>query len=179
MQSAVGGKCYLFGCKVLGLSAVGGLFNRGCPTTVLRFVIAVIVDAVNRMPRGGPLPHIGKECLKRFAPTHAHCNSATSPKMKFALSWVMASFFDASPYFIFTGMGHPMSMWRARSFSFPASTGFRRSSQNIWAQRGKCFTTVAMAEITPGTRVFIDRTREFFDDCKSGEPHAYHCAILT
>lgn len=57
---------------------VHALFSGGGPSAVTRFVIAVYVNAVNRMLRGWARPHVLVEVLERLQPPIAHRDATTA-----------------------------------------------------------------------------------------------------
>lgn len=69
-------------CYVPCFPLVIHLLKRRCPTAILWAVVAVIVDAVQRVRRAGSLPHVVQECVKRLLPSLADGNAAaTVPKV--------------------------------------------------------------------------------------------------
>jgi hypothetical protein len=57
---------------------VFGLFDSGCPSTVARFVISVVVDPIDTVIGGWASANIGQEVLVRVSPSFANSN-ATAP----------------------------------------------------------------------------------------------------
>lgn len=53
---------------------VVGLFSPCRPSDIARFVVAVIVNAINRMLQRWPLTDVRAEVNERFSPTVAHAN---------------------------------------------------------------------------------------------------------
>ena len=78
-----------------------GLLFRCCPPAIIRRVITIIVDTVNRVLGGWLQTHIGKEIFKRIFPPIADSDSSTSVSRVFRVSDVVASIFYASPRVIF------------------------------------------------------------------------------
>lgn len=72
------------------------LDNRFCPPTIAGFVVAVYINAINRMSDRAR-PHIFEECFKTFAPALAHVNVATSIIWVASLILVIAACFCRSP----------------------------------------------------------------------------------
>lgn len=51
------------------------LFGRSRPTAVRRLVVAINIDAINRMARRWSHAHVGKKCRETVAPTIAHADT--------------------------------------------------------------------------------------------------------
>lgn len=92
------------------------LLLRCSPFAIIRFVIAFIVDALKGVCAGRLAPHVGVEILKRFKPTVANCNPATSvPKVGFIFQ-VITSLLHTNPASVFTAFCQPMSLLRPAEF---------------------------------------------------------------
>jgi len=61
-----------------GWGAICALLKRCRPAHVTWFIVAVVVDSVDRVLRTWTRPHVVKECLKRYSPTVAHCNASAA-----------------------------------------------------------------------------------------------------
>lgn len=70
--------------SILAWSSVGGLGRAICPSAVAGFVVAIVVDPIERVVRGRALAHIREECLE-VNPAGANLDSAVSvPRLPFA-----------------------------------------------------------------------------------------------
>ena len=74
-------------------ASVSVLLQSGSPATVSRFVISVVVDAINAVPLAWFLPHVGNkiENTKRTSPPFTNCNAPASIVVKCWVFWVSAS----------------------------------------------------------------------------------------
>ena len=62
----------------LGTTSVLSLFHYSCPPTVLRFVVAVIVNSVNRIVETWLLSHVSQKVCKRLQPSLANCDASST-----------------------------------------------------------------------------------------------------
>lgn len=85
----------------LGTSHVSVLFSDCCPSTVSRFVMSVVVDAVNLMLGSWATSHVGKKINKGFSPSFAHFNPATTVVLIASVLWVCASLHEMRPDAVF------------------------------------------------------------------------------
>ena len=58
--------------------AIVGLFSRCGPTAIRGFIVAVIVDAINRVFRAGTWPHVVQKLFKRVQPCLADVNATAA-----------------------------------------------------------------------------------------------------
>lgn len=77
---------------------IARLLQVGSPFAILWRVIAIIIDAFNRMSRGGPWPHINKEIHKINQPSLADLNTSASVSMIFGTIRVIASVLYFAPH---------------------------------------------------------------------------------
>jgi hypothetical protein len=77
------------------------LLAARCPAAVPRFVVAIIVDTVQRMNFGWALSHIDQEIRKRVPPTLADNNSASAITMVHRLAGIPAPAIHIEPCSIF------------------------------------------------------------------------------
>ena len=89
------------------------------PSAVSRLVVAVIVDAVNRVA-GRARPHVGEEILEARKPTVTDCDSARSVKGVVVISRIEASLPDVVVDPVFGRSGRAVSR---EQFTMKASTG--------------------------------------------------------
>lgn len=82
---------------------VSALLFLGCPSAVFRFVVAIWVNAVNRVGGARLLTHIGKKVFKRIHPSIAHSNSDATINSIPPQFWIGASCLHCGPGAVRTG----------------------------------------------------------------------------
>lgn len=101
---------------------VFGLLFLGRPATICRFVVAVVVDTIDRCALWAR-PHVREEIGERLSPSIA--NSDTSASIIFIPRsfWVMAAFLRRLPGIVFPASCHPVNSFCVPSdFVLQAST---------------------------------------------------------
>src|SRR3990167_1510710 len=78
-------------------TSVVRLFLCRGPTAVTRFVVAVVVDAVNGMFGRWPWSNVSEERLERIQPALAHGNPTGAVIVVILAGWLQASITDAGP----------------------------------------------------------------------------------
>lgn len=96
-------------------SIVGLLLARG-PSAISRFVIAIIVDAINRVKRGWPFANISGKYLKTVIPSLADTDPSTTVSRIAFVIFALASIFHASPNQIETRTGFAVTLTRISKF---------------------------------------------------------------
>lgn len=91
------------------VSAVIVLGRPVCPANIARFVIAVVIYAVNAMVWGRLISNIAIKRLKRIYPFFADLYATTSVVFKAFIGWAITSVFHVLPCFVFRRFGHAMS----------------------------------------------------------------------
>ena len=74
------------------------LRDDGSPIAIIWRIRAVVIGAVNRMPRRWPSPHVGKEVFEAISPTVAHYNAASTVTSKGFILSVVASGLHRTPH---------------------------------------------------------------------------------
>lgn len=116
------------------------------PSTVGRFVMAVVVDAIQRVFRSGTWPHIGVERGERVPPSFAHCNSATAVIMKSGIARITAALFHGRPDVVFRRNAQAMRAFaRAIACTTKTATAFGSSAQQPIADDDGFVPTYATA----------------------------------
>ena len=82
-------------------STVIGLLTLGSPSAIVRLVITVIVDAVNRVRRRRTVAHVSEEVLERV-PSFADCDTSSSVISIGAIARVKTAVSQCSPSSIFS-----------------------------------------------------------------------------
>lgn len=88
-----------FGCRLTlaesgeqpRLSTVGLLDNARCPSTIAGFVVAVIVDPVERVFKRWARPHIGEEIAEVAVPSGANFNPPAAVVLEKTVAGISAS----------------------------------------------------------------------------------------
>jgi hypothetical protein len=81
-------------------SFISGLCKNVSPPAIARFVIFIVVDAINRCSRRSR-PHVGEKRFKRVNPSLANGNPATTVPFVRCGPWIKAAGFNLSPRPIF------------------------------------------------------------------------------
>lgn len=97
---------------------VCALISLYYPAAVRWLIISIHVDPIDRMQVGWPGPHILKKHLKRFLPSLAHGNSATTIRSICMVRWTTAALPHRHPHMIFWTL-------RLEHFLYPAFSGAR------------------------------------------------------
>lgn len=100
-----------------GSAAVVGLVSLVGPAAVLRRVMAVIVDAIDRVRRGGLAAHISEEGVERVQPLVTDRDASASISREFRVPGVQASLLHRRPTLI---LGCVPGIVPAASVSAPA-----------------------------------------------------------
>ena len=97
-------------------SAVVCLGHNSSPSAIIRSVVAIIVNSVNRMLRGWPVSHVIVKGLERLSPSSAKTNASFSIIREIMVRLAKASFLNAAPRSVLRRSIHPMSFTSFRSF---------------------------------------------------------------
>lgn len=89
------------------LSSVIGLLARRGPAAIARFVVAFIVNSIQRMQRR-TWPHVGVELREVLAPSWMHRNAASAITRIFGVVRVVTTRFSAFPLTMFACACAPM-----------------------------------------------------------------------
>lgn len=89
--------------RVLTLSSILSLLLGCGPSTVVRLVVAVVVDTIKRIPFRS-FSHVLIKIFKRFKPAFANLNSTPSIVLVITVSWICTALFHASPNLILANM---------------------------------------------------------------------------
>lgn len=167
------------------ISRVAGLFSSSGPTAISRFVIAIVVDAVNRLANGA-LAHIGKKILE-LIPSFTNTNSSAP------IVFVLRNMFVSAPG------THTCPTSVSRSFSrdtmavpdrcsvsfYQASTRLGCSTTNIGIQNNYVFTAITNTKAgTSVTARGINKIKSIFKNFKLSRPlsndgyFGRHCIVF-
>ena len=126
------------------------LLKMSSPTTIVRRIRTVIIDAVERCP-GGARTHVGEEVFKTISPAIAHSYAATAPIAVTLVRWIEASRLHVAPRIVFASnaAAELVAMLRAASdglLSFIAATAYDAPSPEVARGSVMYATAVALAE---------------------------------
>lgn len=93
--------------SLCGHRLISDLFFLRCPTTIRGFVIAIVVNTINRVLRRWFTSHIGEKINKVFSPSVAYGNSPASISFISCCLWISAAMNYSYPCFIFRTRGMP------------------------------------------------------------------------
>ena len=92
--------------RVAAKALIQLLFSLRRPSAITWLVVAVVVDAVDRVIGRRFLPHVGIERLERIAPAVAHANAASAVVVKGVIVSVVAPHLHPDPSAILNGFFH-------------------------------------------------------------------------
>lgn len=125
---------------------VVGLLSVGRPSAVVRSVIAIVVDAFNRMIVGRPLAHIREKLCEVSAPSFAYANTSCAVGVKACVASVVTTLLHVEPHTIFRrACSAVRSSHSNRSFRSIASAASRIPCQQIATYHNDRTTAVAFA----------------------------------
>lgn len=128
------------------MPSIALLLKVGSPSAIGRLVVAAVVDAVDRMLRGWPASHIGKERLIGVTPAFADSNSTAAVISKLLVMWRRAPLAQALPRYVFrSGAVSVSPAVDAAEFSSDATATARASSGQ---QVTKCDVLVSAVAAT-------------------------------
>lgn len=155
-----------------GDGAVGTLVARlrfgVCPAAVARFVVPVIVDPINRVPRGWLSTHVPKKRGVRVAPFLTHHDPAPAVVLEHLIRRVVTAFFRVRPRAILRrhlgslrriavlkrAGGHHIVREASATAHLPEAKGI--------AADNMCVATVALTQ--PGGTLKAIHAATFYDD---------------
>ncbi len=153
---------------------VSGLHSWQIPSAITRFIIAIVVNSIDRMQLRWTRPHVGVEVLKTAAPSVAHGNAASPIGVKFGIVRIVTAKFQLCPSLILWCAGHAMR-WREAVFSdrfcrnlLSQASAAKCGSADIGRRRYGIIPAIASA--IPH-RVPIARVRRHFND--NGKPSEF------
>lgn len=152
-----------------GAALVFALCSGSRPAAIRRFVMAVVVDTVDRMLWRRPWPHIREKIRERRAPAIAYTDATRTVALKVFSAREQTPCFHQSPDEIF---------WCSRSAVRRESCADDLFVQATARQRASAFEVIPMrlgdmsaVALAPHTRIAPLRP-EKRDDCQSSEPIA-------
>ena len=152
------------------------------PADILRRVMAVIVDAIQRVLRRRPSSNVADECLNRRTPLWAHLNPARSIEMVVAVCRILATTNDIRPQHVFRRLvaacRKSMAVTHAGgAFALEAATALRHTSLEIRRHRKRDSAT-----FTKALPVRFTETHHWTDNTqtsKNATCEVDHCAAHT
>lgn len=152
-----------------GFAPVIRLLFRGRPSTVARLIVAIVVDSVDRVPRGRAAPHVMNERRETLCPGRTHDYAATAIFVIVTGARRVASALHQCPHVVFRCCAQSMrSVYEPGSFSVKASTREDLSAEVILPHGGN---TAAVTSTAPCA---VPRRRSFCfaENGESAEPLA-------
>jgi hypothetical protein len=137
--------------------AVPGLLAPGCPPTVARLVMAVVVSPFKTVVRRRPYPHVGKEVFK-LVPPFADTDAASAVAPVANKSRVFTPLDHHRPDAVLGGPREAVRNAPKRLYlSLQAAATSRVAFRQAYGERGASFTTIAPAHprrpvLVPGQR---------------------------
>lgn len=121
--------------------AISGLICPGRPSAVRRFVAQRVVNPLNRMSKGWPVPHVrkkvGESLAVPFPPALTHCNSAATIERKSMIVFIGTALDHGPPGTVFDRVNHAVySVVSNTHFSIETSTGSRTSCSDTMRADG-------------------------------------------
>lgn len=146
-------------------AAVVGLFVRCRPLHIARLVVAIRVNAVNRMERTRARPDILQECAKRFAPTWAYRYSAPAVVAVTVIAGIAAPALDVVPDFVLLHMANGVCLAACVILLNDTTAAFNSASTQ---SRAACnYSSAAVTAAKPKALAFflvMLRGRGLFDN---------------
>jgi len=102
------------------------LFQWQRPLDVIRLIITIVVNAFERVFRGGAIPYVGTEILKRISPTAAHCYTSFPVVLKRFYVGIFGTRNDVRPNTVHLGTAvavSPHSLSGSNLIPTPATFG--------------------------------------------------------
>lgn len=147
----------------LGFSVVGdgsirafvlALFQPRGPSAIPRLVMAVVVDAIERVIRRA-VAHVGKKCLKVVSPLLGHTNAATAVVIRVFMARVVAAFFRLKPRAVFPSSASSVCCARSQRLIQQASTAFHRAITKVASAHNCALAALAQADPFPMSGGFV------------------------
>jgi hypothetical protein len=91
------------------LPFIQGLFSMSSPSAIAGFIITIVVDTFDTVPRARLWPHVFIESKKRSVPLRTNLNTPTTIVLVSLAFGVIATCTHRLPRFIFTRIGHTMT----------------------------------------------------------------------
>jgi hypothetical protein len=122
------------------------LFAARCPSAIIRRVVAVVVDAINRKMRAWPTTHIRQKVCETLLPSLANFNSPSAVIGKCMIVRISASSLHCLPNEVFRMLIEAVLESPSReSFSMKTSAGFSPSSSEAAASNAFLSSAIANA----------------------------------
>ena len=137
-------KCY-FNIRPLVIA----LLLLRSPSNIVRFIIAIIIYAINRMFRGRPFANMVIKCHEIIFPFIANSYASTTIIFKGFIVRIVTTLKNIAPYAIFRSMRHAMSVSILfKRFFGKATATFCMTIANICTVNRRYFTASASANPT-------------------------------
>ena len=115
-------KSYSIKRNIFTSAGVLSLLKWGSPSTIIRFIISIVIFSINRMFECGSRSHVFKKCFERIFPLFTNPYSSFAIIMKPFMFGIFTSITHIFPYPIFCGFRKPMTyMGTSARFRFSPS----------------------------------------------------------
>ena len=138
------------------------LFGRSGPTAIFRFVVSIVVDAVNRLAVW-TFSYVSKKCLK-VVPSFANLNSSAAVSVIPFVRRVLATLDHLEPTFVDSGSRH------AVGGVSQTTAGFGFSRFEVAIPNNSLFAAVAKAKACSYFSGFVNLGRRFRNNFKLSKP---------
>lgn len=164
-------KANIVNCYFINTSPIYRLFFWCSPTNISRFIIAVIVNTVNRIYWRWSTSNIIKKCHKIIFPFIAYCYSTATVIFKCKFIRIKATCKYSPPCYIFRSFAHSMSGCSfLEKFLGQATAAFSVARPKFRAINCRYFTTSTLADPISSAPFVIfgsfknNKTSEFLSD---------------
>lgn len=110
------------------------LLNASCPSTIPRFIVAVVVNSVYRVRHGWPWSHVRKKIRERRHPSGTYRYTSAAVIGVAVVVWIIAAFFHCQPAVVFLSWRKPGALTVASSAASLAArfviAGAKASTEN-------------------------------------------------
>lgn len=132
-------------CNYFGSSLVNALLFSRRPSAIIRFVIAISVDAINRVFCGWAWSHIGVKGLKGIQPSLAHFDAFLAVSLKTLVRHSGAPVDNSGPNTKFRTTRHAVGGFSFEHFDLDAPA--RMSALKVCAHHLRLFAAVTAAYV--------------------------------
>jgi len=128
----------------LRATLIDALSIRNGPSAICRFVIAIGVDAIQRMVRGWAQSHIREEILEGLQPSRTDANASATVLCEFLSRGIRTPLAQITPCFEFWRRGHAVR-GRSRDELFHTQASARARACEVVGLHNRFFAAVAAA----------------------------------
>ena len=145
------------------------LFGRSGPTAIFRFVVSIVVDAVNRLAVW-TFSYVSKKCFK-VVPSFANLNSSAAVSVIPFVRRVLATMDHLEPTLVDSGSRHAVGgVSQSKCFCMFTTAGFGFSRFEVAIPNNSLFAVVAKAKACSYFSGFVNLGRRFRNNFKLSKP---------